>query len=200
MTSNDGPLSSYRSFRNQQIARLVMVLLVSTVITGFVLVELYFQITDIWSDSDLPVYFSPEAAAHFNATFPTLTSTLAKWLAVVMGLNLLLLGIAGGFMTFRLAKPLYLVNQAVQDIGDGKLHTDISLGKGADLKSLASSLNLAVSKIQLMIMTLQLEIETYENATKSDSPSDELTQLLENSKLALEYFETIDLTAAEHER
>jgi len=197
MNANHEHRSSYRRFRNQQIARLVTVLLASTAITVFVLVEMYFQISDIWSSSELPVYFSPEAAEQLNAAFPTLSSTLGTWLAIVLGLNLLLLTVAGGFITYRLAKPLYLVSRAVQDIGDGKLHTDISLGKGADLHALASSLNLAVSKIQLMIMTLQQEIEAFESGPQQEATSPELIQMLENSKLALEYFETVELDTPE---
>ena len=189
--------TGYKKFRNQQILRLMAMLFASSIVTSFVLVEMYFQITDIWSNTDLPVYFSPEASEHLNATFPTLTSTLGKWLAVVLGLNLLLLGIAGGLITYRLAKPLYLLHRAVQEIGDGKLHTDIKLGKGADLHSLADSLNSAVSKIQLMIMTLQQEIEHFEGLAENQPPSEELNQLIDNSKLALEYFETVDLAASE---
>lgn len=196
-TKNQAEKADYRNFRNQQFFRLLSILFFSSVITSFVLVEMYFQITDIWSSNDLPVYFSPEASEQLNSTYPTLTSSLGKWLAIMLALNAVLLGVAGGFITYRLAKPLYAVNLAVKAIGDGKLHTDLQLGKSADLHSLAESINSAVTKIQLMVMTLQQEIQHFETIAEKQPPSEELTQLLENSKIALEYFETVEIVDAE---
>ena len=180
-----------RHFRRRQLVRLLVVSLIGFTVSTVVLVNIYDQMLSVWLEQDLPVYFLPEQMNEIMSAYPTLSSILEKWVWIALGTNLALLVFAGGFITYRLATPLYRVNRAILDIGQGKLYTDIELGAGDDFQVLADSLNDAVAKIQLMIMTLEENLAELEHLDPTDK--EHYDTVLRNTRSALDYFETIDL-------
>ena len=189
---DEATLDAGKRFRNVQLRRLLITSLVCFGLSTAALLQTYNSLISVWVSEDLPVFFMPEEMEEIMDRLPTLSSMVMDWLGFVLLLNLILVVVAGGFITYRLAQPLLRVNKAIQDIGDGKLYTEINLGKGDDFEVLADSLNEAVTKIQLMVMTIDESLCELETMEVTGEDTERFAQVVANSKLALEYFETID--------
>ncbi|MEM7221033.1 MAG: HAMP domain-containing protein [Pseudomonadota bacterium] len=193
--------ASARRFRSRQIRRLLWVSMISMVATTAIFAKFYGDLTSAFTGGDLPVFFLPEQMAELNESIPAFSQIMGEWAAFTLLLELGILFLTSAFITYRLATPLYRVNEAIREIGEGKLYTDIELGDGDEFQSLARNLNEAVAKVQLMIMTLEMDLGTLEGMASDNTEVDRelMRQTIENSREALSYFETIDLTAFEME-
>ncbi|MEM7000798.1 MAG: HAMP domain-containing protein [Pseudomonadota bacterium] len=180
-------------FAWRQVRRLGGILTISVLASVVILWNFYLQFMDAFTAGDLPLYFLPEEMETLSAALPNMEELIVTWGGLILTVNLVLVVVAAMFVAVRLGQPLRRVDHAIQEIGRGKLYTDIQLGESDEFREVAHSLNEAVAKIQLMIITLEHNLKVLEDMSDGEIDRDALAMVIANSRDAVGYFQCLEL-------
>jgi methyl-accepting chemotaxis protein len=102
----------------------------------------------IWDNVIREFFFIPEAAKKLGDIF-TKTSEIAFAGTIVV---LVIFGVAGIFLSHRVAGPLYRVERVAEEISKGNLDVSVRFRKSDELRTLADSLNRMITGIKGIVM------------------------------------------------
>jgi methyl-accepting chemotaxis protein len=98
----------------------------------------------IWDNVIREFFFIPEAAKKLGDIFVRTTEIAAGCTAVILAI----FGVAGIFLSHRVAGPLYRVERVAEEISKGNLDIKVQFRKSDELRTMADSLNKMISGIR----------------------------------------------------
>lgn len=189
-----------RGFQSRQLLRLAGLTMISVFLSTIGLWMFYNGLIDRLSAGDLPFFFTPDQMQAMSDQIPGVRETALKWIIIMSGLNMVIVIFVGAFITNKLGGPLYQFNLTMKKIAEGDLNIDIRLRKGDEFKDLAENINNATARLQIMIMSIQENVEVIERLRLQPANQQILQQSLAGIREALSYFQTVEITNPEVKR
>ncbi len=185
------PLSLIRdkAFRFTQIRRVMWLTLFFVVQSTLVLgVFYYFLLGDI-VDGTAPLLFTSEDMAKMNEQIPSVTTMMAKWLAVMLVINAVVTMSIAVFVIRKLGNPILAMHRALNEIGDGNLNVRLRESDDKEFSELMLAMNRATKTIQEKVEEARVETQAMNNLASQPEPNmDEIRSAMKNCSDVLSFF------------
>ena len=159
--------------------------------TGIVAVFHYQLVSQVTAGSG-PMLFIPDEMQAVYDSLPGVSDIVGRYLAIMLGLNLVVVGAIVYYAIHKLGRPLVLLRRYIHALGEGQLDIDIQLAKNDELNDIADSLSEATARIHMMILAIKDNVDLLESQADQADPQT-ISIVVDGCRAALAYFETMQM-------
>ncbi|MFQ5646592.1 MAG: HAMP domain-containing protein [bacterium] len=176
---------SKRDLQIKMIAKLVLMVLASTLISILITSVLYYELSNVPFKGDIPFYYVTEDIPA-EGTMPTAFDVLFPGLMVTGVIMVVVTSVIGVFATHKIAGAIYRFQLNSKEVGAGNLSIDIKLRDKDEFHDLAGDFNSMLLKIrQRIIKARDLLLKASGLFGKKD---DQAVKLVKEAIAAIEEF------------
>lgn len=181
-----------QKFLGRQLLRLLYVCLFTLALSMVALGLFYFQSVDNFSGA--PTAIDTLADNSGQKTNLNMTGiNMIPWLAVILPAYLLAVFLIGVYFAGKIGGPLYRFKKTMSSLAHGDLTVEANIRKGDEFQDLAILINSTLARIQLMVMSIQENINTIKESQANGDPASSIHSSIEALESAVGYFKTVDI-------
>ena len=175
-----------KTFQAREIRRVLMFAVFYAFFTTVLLGFFYHYLIGGLVSGVSPLLFAAEDMNKLDEQMPGMVETLARWLLVMLVLNLAMTVAVGVYIVRKLGGPLLAIKRVVRQIGEGDMTTRLRRGSDEEFGELFDTLTVTIESLQTRIAAAQSRVETLA-ALKVDGPAREAIESVADE---LRYFKT----------
>lgn len=186
-----------KTFQAREIRRVIMLASLYLVITTVLLGVFYHVMIGKLVAGTAPLFFVSEDMQRFNEIVPGLASVLAKWVMIMLVVNVVVTLTLGVYITRRLGHPLMAIKRALRDISDGDLNVRLRDTDNKDFAEITDGLNNAMATVREHVLSAKKEISILSDLQNTTATNEsEVKAAINNCKNALDNFKATELKTA----
>lgn len=189
-----------KTFQAREIRRVIMLASLYLVITTVLLGVFYHVMIGKLVAGTAPLFFVSEDMQRFNEIVPGLASVLAKWVMIMLVVNVIVTLTLGIYITRRLGHPLMAIKRALRDISDGDLNVRLRDTDDKDFAEITDGLNKAMATVREHVLSAKKEISILSDLQNTTATNEsEVKAAINNCKNALDHFRATELKTASND-
>ncbi len=146
---------SKKGMQGRLVFKFVAMVMLGIVLSITVTSVLYFKLSNVEFEGDVPFYYIPEGAAQEAVEVPTAFDVLLPGLLICGAIMIFLTLLIGLFISHRIGGPITSLQRSIREMGRGDLLTPIRVRKGDEFQDLAEDLMEMVAGIKEPIRKAQ---------------------------------------------
>lgn len=179
-----------RTFQASEVRRAMavagMYLVISTLLVG----AFYGEVLERLVEGQAPLLFVSEDITLVEEAVPALGSLLARWVVVMLGINVIVTVGLGLYLSRRLGAPLLAIKRSLRELGAGNLDVQLRASDTREFGEIADALSDAVASIRKQLAQAKDEVAVLDRRDgDGERRHHELELALRNCREALDYFQ-----------
>lgn len=175
-----------KTFQAREIRRVLVFAVFYAVFTTVLLGFFYHYLIGGLVSGVSPLLFAAEDMNRLDEQMPGMVETLARWLLVMLALNLAMTVAVGVYIVRKLGGPLLAIKRVVRQVGEGDMTARLRRGSDEEFGDLFDTLTVTVESLHEHLIAAKARVEDL-----SARDVDEGTRAAIDSVVAeLQYFKT----------
>ncbi len=146
---------SKKGMQGRLVGKIVAMVMLGIVVSITVTSILYFKLSNVEFEGDVPFYYIPEGTPQEMAEVPTAFDVLLPGLLICGVIMVFITLLIGVFISHRIGGPITSLQRSIKEMGKGDLVAPIKVRKGDEFQDLADDLEEMIEQIRQPIRRIQ---------------------------------------------
>ena len=155
-----------KSLQFRMIAQLIAIMVFSMAISVGVTTMLYYRLSNVQFQGDVPVYYITEDVTQQSKSVPTALDVLVPALLVSGVIMAAVIAVIGVFITHRIAGAIYRFERSTEEIGNGNLSLTVRIRHKDAFQELANCFNDMLRKLGGQLKVVREDVLRLKNTAQ----------------------------------